>query len=350
MKFQPHHKESLVSLDEAVVFLKANQPVAIPTETVYGLAAPISSEEGLKAIFEIKARPFFDPLIVHIDQYDDVFSLTSFWPQEAGLLARHFWPGPLTLVVEKSSAVSNLISSGLSTVGLRMPLHPMMRTLISRCGPLAAPSANKFGKTSPTQAQHIIEEYQGLLPVVDGGPCSVGIESTIVKIESSHRITLLRSGMISQEEISQVLLEHQIPFQWQNISEKYNTEISPGRMKHHYMPRVPLVIYDPQRETKQPRISEFSHDLLKEFYLQCRAQIPDSVEGVSLVKPENIKEVHELLLPSSPALAARQLYSLLRETPPSADLILCNGLQIPKTSSWEPIWDRLKKAATLVWS
>jgi L-threonylcarbamoyladenylate synthase len=158
--------------------LVAGDVVAIPTETVYGLAASIDSEKGLRRIFSLKERPFFDPLIVHVASLKEASSLVRDWPPIADFIGRYFWPGPLTLVLPKAERVNSLITSGLDTVAVRYPSHPLTLDLIRLVGtPLAAPSANKFGKTSPSRALHVKSEFPGTdLLILDGGECEIGVE------------------------------------------------------------------------------------------------------------------------------------------------------------------------------
>jgi L-threonylcarbamoyladenylate synthase len=334
MTFKHHQFETGISIDEAIFFLKSGYPVAIPTETVYGLAAPIDSKIGLERIFKIKSRPFFDPLIVHVASENQARSLCSYWPKIAHELAVTFWPGPLTLVLEKSPKVDDLITSGLSTVGLRMPNHPIALKLIQECGALAAPSANKFGRTSPTKATHLIKEYEGTLPVVDGGACQIGIESTILKISSEGKeLSILRPGVILQSQIDQHLKKKGYQYNWVTATQ----DISPGSMKHHYMPSTPLIV-----TTKL-----FPDRKIIEVYYKNLSRLPDQIEGVTLTKPKKIQNLFHLTLPDSPELVARQLYSSLRSVPPNSDLIVLHWPLGRREGIWYPIWDRLSKAATL---
>lgn len=220
----------------AAELLKAGKLVAIPTETVYGLAANGFDAAAIAGIFEAKGRPHFDPLILHIANMDQVGRLTTAFPENAKKLADRFWPGPLTLVLPKSDLVPDLATSGLDTVGIRMPNHPMTRELLQLIDfPLAAPSANPFGYISPTTAQHVKDQLNGKIDyILDGGNCDVGIESTIVGF-ADNRITILRQGGISKEEIEEI------------VGEVYSNQISssaplaPGMLLSHYAPRTPLI-------------------------------------------------------------------------------------------------------------
>lgn len=307
----------------------------MPTETVYGLAARIDSEEGLRRIFSVKQRPFFDPLIVHVASIEDAKALVSEWNPRAEVLAQSFWPGPLTLVLPKNEKVSSLITSGLMTVGLRCPAHPLAQELIRKAGvPLAAPSANRFGRTSPTRADHVRQEFQNQVFVLEGGESEVGIESTIVMIEEAT-LKLLRPGHLSIEKISSALREAGLSFTWAQASGK--TE-APGQMKHHYMPAKPLIV------SKQA-LAEAT--LLNEIKARL-SELPTEVDGVRLEKPSVIQKVIRLTLPEDPVLAARALYQSLREAASGAgDVIVLDWPESRRKGDWVAVWDRLRKAASL---
>ena len=185
-------------LEKAKNLLLAGEVVAIPTETVYGLAADISNEDAIRKVFSLKERPFFDPLIVHVASLKQAKALTTEWGPLTDFLARYFWPGPLTLILPKAESVNSLITSGLETLAIRFPNHPAAIQLITQVGPLAAPSANKFGQTSPTEAHHVRKEFRSVdVFVVDGGPCEIGIESTVLEVGSNQdSVSILRPGRI----------------------------------------------------------------------------------------------------------------------------------------------------------
>lgn len=327
---------------KAVELLNKNDIVGMPTETVYGLAARIDSEVALKKIFSIKQRPFFDPLIVHVDSISQAKSCVDEWPMIADELAQKFWPGPLTLILPKSKRISDLITSGLSNVGVRSPNHPVALELIQKVGcPLAAPSANKFGKTSPTKAQHVKDEFGSDVFVLEGDSSHYGIESTVLliaKTKDSFDLTILRKGSLLQSEINQHLLSTSISFRWVDSVDKKS---SPGQLKHHYMPNVPLVICrNPHRKLSE--VSVMVDEKLKE--------LPDTVEGVQIIKPKRkIQKIEFLKLSDDPTQAARELYSQLRSVSQRDPDILC-FIQLPHHQGelWESIFDRLYKAASLV--
>jgi L-threonylcarbamoyladenylate synthase len=225
------------AISRAVELLREGQVVGMPTETVYGLAGDGLNPEALARIFEVKQRPLFDPLILHFVDAASAFDLATQIPVAARELAQRFWPGPLTLVLRKRDIVPDLATSGLPEVALRVPGHPVARALLRAFGgPLAAPSANRFGRISPTDAQAVRAELGDAVPLIlDGGPCTVGLESTVLMI-SEHQPLLLRAGGIPLEEIEALIgpVQHATP-----VDEKPQ---APGQLKHHYAPRKPLRI------------------------------------------------------------------------------------------------------------
>lgn len=329
-------------IEEAVERLNKHDVVAMPTETVYGLAARIDYEDAIKKIFSTKQRPFFDPLIVHVASLDQAKSCTSDWNEASEFLAKEFWPGPLTLVLPKSEKISDLITSGLPSVGLRWPKHPIAEALIQKSGvPLAAPSANKFGRTSPTKAQHVRDEFKNEVFVIEGEASDIGIESTVLSVKKQngiYQLVILRKGIILKSQISSKLSS--APFQYEWV-EAINSKESPGQMKHHYMPSIPFVVC---RNTKM-KVSELTQVLNSKL-----SELPDEVEGVKIVKPQSdINKVEFLKLSSEPSQAARELYSQLRAASQRAPDALC-FIQLPNHSdeAWESILDRLYKAASLI--
>ena len=218
----------------AADFLRAGQPVALPTETVYGLAADALSSEALIRIFEAKERPFFDPLILHLPCLDWADRLAHSEGKLARALMQAFWPGPLTLVLPKRDDVPDVATSGLPTVAMRMSAHPVMAAVLEEFGrPLAAPSANRFGRISPTCAGHVQSELGGRIPlIVDGGATEVGIESTIVAPEGDS-LRILRHGPVSAE-----MLAAYGPVLEQHSGGRDDQPEAPGQLKSHYAPRT----------------------------------------------------------------------------------------------------------------
>lgn len=238
---------------KAANIIKNGGLVAFPTETVYGLGANALNPFAVAKIFELKERPSFDPLIVHIASFDELNILSTGVTEKVMRLAKHFWPGPLTIVLPKSSIVPDIVTSGLNTVGIRMPKNRVALELIkeSKC-PIAAPSANKFGQLSPVNAHHVKKQLPNVDYVLDGGNTTVGIESTIVSIEDDI-CQLLRPGFISLEDIEKAL-----PDTFIFNSKKNKKIVSPGLLKSHYSPKKPLYILN----QLLPDLPEFSGIIL----------------------------------------------------------------------------------------
>ena len=194
------------SLENAIITLRKNELIAIPTETVYGLAGNAYNETAIKKIFELKKRPFYNPLIVHIKSLAYLQEIASDIPDNALKLAKVFWPGPLTLVLKKQKHISDLITAGKNTVAVRVPSHPLTLDLLNKLDfPLVAPSANPFGSISPTHAEHVFNYFgEELNIILDGGECEKGLESTIIGFENNQTL-LYRHGAISLEEIEKII-------------------------------------------------------------------------------------------------------------------------------------------------
>lgn len=314
----------LITLSTAKALLEKGDVVAIPTETVYGLAGHIFSEEGLKKIFATKERPFFDPLIVHIDTVEKARALTSEWTQVHEVLAQNLWPGPLTLIAKKNDKVNSLITSGLDSVGLRCPRHPETLKLLSQIeGGLAAPSANKFGKTSPTTSQHVSEEFGDEVCILEGGPAEIGIESTVVGIlekNGEYQLEIFRPGFFTASMLQELLDQHKV-----KASVGYaESPVAPGQLKHHYMPNVPLVIVNGELNWEREQA-------MIQTCLKCSFQKPAL-----------------WYLPSDAHLASRELYQKMREFDHKGhDIILVQRLPLHSREEWKGIWNRLEKAQTL---
>jgi len=232
-------------LIRAAELLRAGRLVAIPTETVYGLAANALNPAAVAEVFEAKQRPAFDPLIVHVPDRDAAGRVVSEFPPLAERLAAAFWPGPLTLVLPRHHCIPDLVTSGLPGVGVRVPAHPLTQRLLREVDcPLAAPSANPFGGISPTTPQHVLDGLGGRIDyVLDGGPCAVGVESTVVSL-MQERPLLLRPGGVSLEELERVAgpLERLAALS----GDETTPQPAPGMLSRHYAPRTPLVLLDEQ--------------------------------------------------------------------------------------------------------
>jgi L-threonylcarbamoyladenylate synthase len=290
--------------------LQAEGVAAIPTETVYGLAARIDSPTAIKKIFATKGRPFFDPLIVHIPDSTGVMELVTDWPSTADVLAKEFWPGPLTLVLPKSERVDSVITAGLSTVAIRVPNHPMTLTLLKVLGvPLAAPSANRYGKVSPTTAQHVRAEFDGELLILDGGPSNFGVESTVVR-PTEDVVEILRPGMVTAQMIEKVLKKRKIKAKVARAL----SNASPGHADQHYQPKVPLLIVE-EKQNVVELAGKFS-----------------AGRGVEM-------ELHD-----DPIVVARFLYAQLRQLSDSSEFIFVKRKTSQSGGHWDAIWDRLERA------
>lgn len=328
---------------QAVALLHEGHVVAFPTETVYGLGARIDRAEGLKKIFSTKERPFFDPLIVHVSSIEQAKTCFQKWPTIADHLVKAFWPGPLTLVMPKSDLISDIITSGLANVGVRLPHHSLAQKLITAVGvPLAAPSANKFGRTSPTKAEHVKKEFGDQVHVLDQGQSQIGIESTVLLIkellENTFELAVLRKGAVLKSELENSLRSSNLNYKW---SETVDRKESPGHMKHHYMPEIPFVIC----KKTEMKVSEITKILDLKL-----SELPDEIENVKIVKPtKKISKVEFLLLSKDPTHAARELYAQLRSASERKPDVLC-FIETPEHTheKWESVLDRMYKAASLI--
>ena len=318
----------------AADLLRAGQTVALPTETVYGLAANALDAQAVARIYQVKGRPAHNPIIVHVADLEGARRCARHWPEAADRLAAAFWPGPLTLVLPRADNIPDLVTAQGDTVGLRWPSHPFIQAVIRECGfPLAAPSANLSNQVSPTTAEHVRSHLDGRIPlIVDGGPSSVGIESTVFDLASDpHRV--LRPGMIHEESLRAVLAS--LPTAPAPASaDKTQSLRSPGLLAKHYAPRARLLV----------RAWEDEADLLaqiarlpataKECFILAHTRLPDpsAYAGVSV-------------LPHQAAAFAQLLYAELHEADAStARWILVEAP--PPTSEWRGIRDRLVRAST----
>lgn len=292
---------------------------AIPTETVYGLAADALDAKAVLAIFQRKERPAFDPLIVHIHAVSQAEMLAEVSPEARRVMER-FWPGPVTLVLPRRPIVPDLVSSGLPTVALRMPAHPLALELLRRLNrPLAAPSANRFGRISPTCAHHVREQFpEGDFPILDGGPCHVGVESTVFALEPQALI--LRPGAVTAEMLESVIDR---PVRLAQREERSASILaSPGLLAQHYAPRTPLRLRQGDWDAGAGLLAFDGHDL-----------------------PKNA--VAEILSPSGDvAQAAHNLFAALRRLDAANHPRLMAEL-VPNQGLGQAINDRLRRAAGL---
>jgi len=308
------------SIKEAALIIQKGGLVAFPTETVYGLGADALNPLAVARVFEVKERPNFDPLIVHISSLADIEQLCLKIDKTARTLMEHFWPGPLTLVLPKSSLVPDIVTAGLPTVAVRMPSHPVASELIKAAGtPVAAPSANLFSRLSPTTAQHVKEQLGDKIDLIlDGGRSNIGVESTVISL-ASGKAHLLRPGGLSLEDIENVIgaVKIQIP--------KSLSPLSPGQLPRHYSPRTPIRLLPPDK-------IEFEED--KRVGLLAFTSL----------KTEMPCEVVEILSPEGDIVeAAANLFPCLHRLD-KAGLDIIYAEPVPEIGLGRAIMDRLYKA------
>lgn len=226
-------------ISKAASILSNGNVVAIPTETVYGLAGNIYSEPAINKIFEVKQRPRFNPLIVHLHSIEQIEGIARVFPEQAKLLARHFWPGPLTLILKKKAIVPDLITAGKDTVAIRIPNHPITLSLLKQLAfPIAAPSANPFNRISPTKSAHVEAYFKNSIPMIlEGGECKKGIESTIVGFEEEQAV-IYRLGALAMEDIEKVIGKVALK------NKKESAPNAPGMLAKHYAPRTKTHLVD----------------------------------------------------------------------------------------------------------
>jgi len=324
-----------VAVQRAAALLRAGEVVALPTETVYGLAANALDPKAVARIFEIKGRPAHNPIIVHVASLDLARNCAGSWPQSAGHLARAFWPGPLTLVLPRSMIIPDSVTAGGGTVGIRWPSHPFMQAVIRECGfPLAAPSANLSNQLSPTNAGHVLKQLGDRLPlIVDGGQAQIGLESTVLDL-SSATPQVLRQGMIHDESLAAVLSELASPLtQATAVRGACSALRSPGLLEKHYSPRAKLVVrrWRDGADLKA-QIREEGWEI-ERVHIIAHTQIPleAGFGGVSLI-------------PHDAEAFARALYAELHCCDDAgAELIVVEAP--PETAHWRAIADRLKRAS-----
>lgn len=308
-----------ISQAMAIELLQRGEVVAIPTETVYGLAADARNELAIAKIYATKQRPANNPLIVHIASASHVTEWASEFPPLAQKLAQAFWPGPFTLVLPARGEVSATVRAGEPTVALRVPAHPAALALLKDSGlGLAAPSANKYTQLSPTTAAHVETGLGAEIPVLDGGACQVGIESTIVSVHGNEW-QLLRPGMIDASKIAALAGKPAMP-----QMERHMPKV-PGQHLLHYSPRTACLLF----ESRQAML-RYAHNKVAPAALLFG-------EGISVTNKD-------LVLPNNPALAAEHLYAALHTLDAAqADIILIESP--PADAAWDALRDRLQRAA-----
>lgn len=316
MKFPPW-----TSVEEAARLLKQGEVVAIPTETVYGLAGNAFESKALAKIFAAKERPTFDPLIVHISDISQMADIAKDIPEEAYQLAEAFWPGPLTMILPKKDCIPDLCTSALPSVAVRFPSHPVAQAIINASGlPLAAPSANLFKHVSPTTAEHVAAQLSDRIAgIVDGGPCQVGVESSIVSL-TGNVPTVLRPGAITPEMVKKVLGRVAIK---ESTSKPGEAMQAPGQCDTHYRPQVPLYFGE------VPANAVLSENTVRIAFGNYQGVIP---AAVNLSATGDMTE------------ATAKLYAYMHDLDdPKYDLILVDP--IPNQGVGMALNDRLKRAS-----
>ena len=307
----------------AAQILNNNKVIGFPTETVYGLAGNIYSEQAINSIFEIKKRPRFNPLIVHIATIDELDKIANEIPKNALKLAEKFWPGPLTLLLKKRDNVPDYITAGKDSVAVRIPNHPMALEILNAVGfPLAAPSANPFGSISPTTAQHVADFFPTEVEAVfDGGACQNGIESTIVGFDG-EKVIIYRLGAISIEDIENIVGKTE------RLTVDENAPIAPGMLKKHYSPKTNFVL------SNAVEVELLKHKNLKIGVLSFTTNyISNDIKAIEILSPNgDFKE------------ASRNLYAVMhRLDKQNLDIIISEIF--PDHDLGKSINDRLSRAA-----
>jgi L-threonylcarbamoyladenylate synthase len=319
------------AVKRATELLRAGEVVALPTETVYGLAANALDAEAVAQIYEIKGRPAHNPIIVHVDGVEMAKQCVTNWPALADKLAIAFWPGPLTMVLPRSKKIPDNVTAAGPTVGVRWPGHPFIQAVIRECGfPLAAPSANLSNQISPTNAAHVSKHLgEKLRLIVDGGQSQVGIESTVVDLTVSPP-RVLRPGMIHEASLVAVTGDIQHP----PGRVQQPTLRSPGLLPRHYAPKAMLVILEWTNDADLLRQLETRNSKPETCHLIAHTRIPSGTGFASVS-----------VIPHDAEAFARAIYAELHRCDEAgAEMIVVEAL--PKTVEWRAISDRLSRAAT----
>lgn len=316
------------AISAAVEVLRGGGLVAFPTETVYGLGAHALDPDAVARIYAAKGRPAYNPLIVHLASTKDARRLASEWPEAADKLAARFWPGPLTLVVPRAPVVPASVSAGLDTVALRLPAHPVARALLEAAGfPIAAPSANRSTRVSPTTAEHVRRGLGDRVDLIlDGGPCPVGIESTVLSLAGAP--TLLRPGTISLEEIREVIGDVALP-----AGDPSGTVArpSPGMMDRHYAPRAEVRLFGPEERNT--------------WFAWAREEGEEGPVGVIAFEPVPAGIASVVGMPDDAREYAARLYAALHELDRRGCRVIY-AESVPRGAEWAGVRDRLWRATT----
>ena len=311
---------------EVVSMIQEGKIVAVPTETVYGLAADARNVEAVKNVFTIKNRPSNHPLIVHIASLDKLSQWAQDIPPIVDIIAKHFWPGPITLLLKKNDAVNDVVTGGLQTIAIRIPKNKaLLKVLHLLDTGLAAPSANPYKRISPTTPEHVLSGLSGRIDaVLDGGACTVGVESTILDV-TKNKITILRHGPITKKMIEKVI--------GQSIeSPIMHGESVPGNMKSHYQPYTKTVLMNLSDIEKELSLEENKGKLFGVIHYSDLKFVSTNMKAMKLSK--NKREYTKLLYKALHELDAIHAHQILVETPPHKD-------------SWNDVFDRLSKACAV---
>ena len=309
----------------------------MPTETVYGLAANALDADAVERVFEVKGRPAHNPVIVHVAGVEMARRCVGHWPAVADKLAAAFWPGPLTLVLPRSDEIPNIVTAFGPSVGVRWPSHPFIQEVIQACGfPLAAPSANPASEVSPTTAEHVRKSLGGKISlIIDGGPCQVGIESTVLDL-CNRPPRVLRPGMISAESLQAIFGRESDQGRVEDVAGRsagHAALRSPGQLLKHYSPKAKLVVWEWRDELDLKfQISNFKFQISR-THIIAHSCIPaaEAFGGVSVI-------------PADPEAFARAIYAELhRCDEQGAEIIVVEAL--PAEEGWDGIADRLRRAA-----
>ncbi|RLF89470.1 threonylcarbamoyl-AMP synthase [Thermococci archaeon] len=315
----------------AAKLIREGKLVAFPTETVYGLGADALNETAVRRIFEAKGRPADNPLIIHIADFSQVHELAREVPEEAEMLAKKFWPGPLTIVLPRKDVVPKVTTGGLDTVAIRMPAHEIALKLIRLSGrPIAAPSANISGRPSPTSAEHVIDDFYGKIEcIIDGGETKIGVESTVIDLTEWPPV-LLRPGGLPLEEIEKVIGEVRVhPAVY---GKKVNLAKAPGMKYRHYAPNAEVIVVEGPREKVEEKIGE----LVEEFRRRGKR--------VGVIGSGRYNADEFFFLGSTVEDIARNLFKALRYMDKAGvDVVLAEGVE--ERGLGLAVMNRLRKAA-----
>ncbi|MBM7571272.1 L-threonylcarbamoyladenylate synthase [Aquibacillus albus] len=334
-KIEDNTQENQIAIQEAAELIRQQEVIAFPTETVYGLGANATNHQAVAKIFEAKGRPSDNPLIVHVANREQMKPYVAAVPPLADKLIHAFMPGPLTVILPSNGTIANNVTAGLSTVAFRIPDHPVAKQLLESCQlPLAAPSANRSGKPSPTKASHVYDDLYGKIAgILDGGTTGVGLESTVVDCTGEIPI-VLRPGGITKEQLEQVVGNVMLD---PALAEQHDKPKAPGMKYTHYEPEAPLWLIRGTADFFQSTVDRIEREG-KKVAVMCSEQLAASLQADQI---KVIGSQHDL------TQIAVHLYDALRSFKKTdVDIILCESF--PQTGVGEAIMNRLTKAASVV--